>query len=95
MGGVTCSHIEDLAVPFNVLRDDVAQVGPVLVPVEFSAVSVVGEELLGVALLPEGLLAVVAVLFKIHNLNIYPLLNQCSMGVGQRDNIRRANTLES
>ena len=35
----TCTDVEDFAVVFDVLRDDVAEVGPVLVPVEFRAVS--------------------------------------------------------
>lgn len=72
----TCSDVEDLAVALDVLRDDVTQVGPVLIPVEFGAVPEVGWGVLGVALLPEGLLAVVAILFKIHNLYIYSLLNR-------------------
>ena len=36
--GRTCSDVEDFAVGGDVLRDDVAEVGPVLVPVELCAV---------------------------------------------------------
>lgn len=37
-GSVTCADIEDLAIPADVLRDDITQVGPVLVPIKLRAV---------------------------------------------------------
>ena len=35
----TCSDIENFAIVFDVLGDDVSEVGPVLVPVELCAIS--------------------------------------------------------
>ena len=40
----TCSDIQNFAIVFDVLGDDVPEVGPVLVPVELGAVSFLFKE---------------------------------------------------
>lgn len=69
--GVASPDVQDFALMGGVLRDYVAEGVPALVPVEGLWVPTSITLLLGVSLLPELDLAVVAVLFVIHSKSNY------------------------
>ena len=63
---ISCAYIENFAVKFDKLWDDVSEILPILIPIELSAVPALNSKLLCISLLPERLLAVVTVLLEVH-----------------------------